>query len=597
MNHSDPFQNIFPFILENIAREVGDLIGEALELQEENITQGNLQEIFSPPRKNSVLTGFNLKDSPLNSACLLVDMDMAIDFGGRLIMLPENEISAFKKQGKFEGELLDAFSEIANIISGAINSTCQEYLSEKKLHFIKGNLEVVSPGKNPFSLPQETLSLLSGAFSLNEKRSGSFYFFFPHSLLETQAPEKEIGNVKETETTINLAKPATIITDESIAQKIPEKSASEQTDSVQAVALDDLSVVKNGLDQKVVKEFLLEGLAPAQDELGALLGASPEFIEQQTRHLVKKDLLAKTKGKQVLTKFRISGDKEGEGYILFPFKDAIYFGAILLMIPPDSITAAIKNGNFDGEIADAFGEITNILVGCCSNQFKTNFPLKLYLKKETLEIFVPTQVDLTSTVPFAAEAYYLLSTQIRMEDRIYGPLEILFPSEALGLPKPSAFQESTPEKQVAKQESDQTQSRQSEPGQKTDTDSKTNKHNDQTRIISVISQDKSQFEILQENFAQENVEVMLLSPESDLKQYLTHKNLCCVFLFIKKVNDLGFAQTIKARTALKKDCPLIVAGPEWTRTKVLKALKYGATDILITPVGSESILKKFQKHI
>jgi hypothetical protein len=90
---------------------------------------------------------------------------------------------------------------------------------------------------------------------------------------------------------------------------------------------------------------------------------------------------------------------------------------------------------------------------------------------------------------------------------------------------------------------------------------------------------------------------MLLSPESDLKQYLTHKNLCCVFLFIKKVNDLGFAQTIKARTALKKGCPLIVAGPEWTRTKVLKALKYGATDILITPAGSESILKKFQKHL
>jgi hypothetical protein len=93
------------------------------------------------------------------------------------------------------------------------------------------------------------------------------------------------------------------------------------------------------------------------------------------------------------------------------------------------------------KIADAFGEITNILVGCCSNQFKTGFPLKLNLKKETLETFVPTQVDLTSTVPFEAEEYYLLSTQIRMEDRIYGPLEIIFPSETLGLPKLTAGRE------------------------------------------------------------------------------------------------------------------------------------------------------------
>jgi chemotaxis protein CheY-P-specific phosphatase CheC len=597
MNHSDPFQNIFPIILENIAREVGDLIGETLELQEENITQGNLQEIFSPPRKKLVLTVFNLKDIPLKSACLLMDLDMAIEFGARLIMLPENEIGAFKKEGKFEGELLDAFSEITNIISGVVNSTCQEFISEEKLHFIKGNLEVVAPGQNSYSLPKETLSLLSGALSLKEKKSGSFYFFFPHSLLEHQESEKEIQNVKETETAINPAKPTTITTDETIAQSIPEKSAPEQTDSVQAEVFEDLSAVENALDQKVVQEFLLEGIVPAQDELGALLGTSPEFIEQQTRHLARNDLLAKTKGKQVLTKFRISGDKEGEGYILFPLKDAIYFGAILLMIPPDSITEAIKNGNFDGEVADAFGEITNILVGCCSNQFKTGFPLKLNLKKETIETIVPTHVDLTSTVPFEAEEYYLLSTQIRMEDRIYGPLEIIFPSETLGLPKLTGQRESIGEKRITKQESDQPQRRKSGSGQKTDPVFNNDGHDDQTRIISVISQDESQFEILQKNFAQENVEVMLLSPESDLKHYLTHKNLCCVFLFIKKVNDLGFAQTIKARTALKKGCPLIVAGPEWTRTKVLKALKYGATDILITPAGSESILKKFQKHL
>jgi len=214
-----------------------------------------------------------------------------------------------------------------------------------------------------------------------------------------------------------------------------------------------------------------------------------------------------------------------------------------------------------------------------------------------VETLVPAQVDLTSTVPFEAETYYLLSTQIRMEDRVYGPLEILFSSEALGLPNLIEPKESTRENRITKQEPDKPQSQQSSSGQKTNPVFNTDGHKDQISIISVISHDKSQFKILQESLTQENVEVMLLSPESDLKQQLTNKNPCCVFLFVKKVNDLGFAQTIKARTALKKKCPLIVAGPEWTRTKVLKALKYGATDILITPAQKESIIKKIPKTL
>ncbi len=597
MNHSDPFHNIFPLILEQVAREVGDLIGEAIELRDENIAQGNFQDIFSPPRKKSVLTGFNLKDSPEDSAYLLVTLDMAIDFGSRLIMLPENEISTHKKQEKLDGELLDAFSEILNIISGVLNSTCQKYISEKKLHFIKGNLEFLPPGTDFFPLPQGKISLLSGVFRSNEKETGSFYFIFPHSILETKESETKLRNLKENETITDSPKQLPIKTDKTKTRDKFENSASEHIDSDQSRVSDHLSVVENATDQKVIEKFLFESLFSAQDELGALLGASLEFIEQETRYLIKKDLLAKIKGKQVLTKFRISGDKEGEGYILFPLKDAIFFGAILVMMPPDSITEAIKNGNFDGEVADAFGEITNILVGSWSNQFKTNFPLKLYLKKEAVETLVPAQVDLTSTVPFEAEAYYLLSTQIRMEDRVYGPLEILFSSEALGLPNLIEPKESTRENRITKQEPDKPKSQQSSSGQKSNPVFNTDGHKDQISIISVISHDKSQFKILQESLTQENVEVMLLSPESDLKQQLTNKNPCCVFLFVKKVNDLGFAQTIKARTALKKKCPLIVAGPEWTRTKVLKALKYGATDILITPAQKESIIKKIPKTL
>jgi ActR/RegA family two-component response regulator len=378
MNDSDKFQNIFPFILENMADEIGNLIGEAVELHDENILQGNLAEIYTFHSKKFVLTGFNLKNGSTGSAYLLVNLDMAIELGGKLIMLPPNEIAVCKKQGKLEGELLDAFSEITNIITGIINSCCQEYFPQKKLHFIKGEMEICPPRTNSLPIPEGGHTLFSGSFVIKEDILGIVQLFFPHTLTEDKETEEDLP-------------------------------------------VEEKSTVVMGITEQLLQKFI----------------EKPDSNQPQE---------------------------------CIPKKQA---------------------GKWE------------------------SYPIKMYQSG-------------------------------------------------------------------------------SEPG--TETVSENNQHDNRTPLISVISQDKSQLKILQENLAQENIEVMPLSLENDLKSYLNHKNLCCVLLFIKKVNDLGFAQTIKVRTALKKGCPLIVAGPEWTRTKVLTALKYGANDILTTPAGKESILNKFQKH-
>lgn len=598
MNHSDPFQNIFPFILQKVAQEVGDFIGQVLKIQDENIVQGNFEDIFSPSPQKSLLVTFNLKESPEESAYLLVPLNMAIDFGAKLVMLPENETVAYKKQEKLDGELLDAFSEIVNIISGSINSTCQEYISKKKLHFIKGNLDFISSNNNSFALPRGKVTLISGLFDFKDKETGFFNFFFPHFLLVPHKQGYETDTTRKDGSFIDNQEPPLNETENINIQKNSKKETMVNLNTVRDGVIDDSPAVGKILDQNVIKKSLLESIAHAQGELGALLGVSLEFIEQNTEHLSKNELLSNTKEKQVLTKFLISGDKEGEGYILFPLKDAIYFGAILLMIPADSITRAITAGNLEGEVADAFGEITNILVGCCSNQFKTNFPMKLHLKKETLEILVPNHVDLNTTVPFEADDFLILSARIQMDDNFFGPMEIMFPSRTLGLINSIEINESNGEKKKFTGKSTQPQNQESLSAKEYGIIAQDFSKNYQKRIVSVISQDKSQVEVFEENFTnKENVEVILLSPESDLKQNLSHENLWCVFLFIKKVNDLGLAQTIKVRAALKKGCPLIVAGPDWTRTSVLKALKYGATDVLITPFQDDSVLKKCQKHL
>ncbi|MGM0454188.1 MAG: hypothetical protein ACQERN_13605, partial [Thermodesulfobacteriota bacterium] len=189
MSRSDPFEHIFPDLLENCASEVGDLIGESLELQEENYATGMLSEVFSSPKKKFGLAAFELDDASAEPAHLYFDLNLGIELAGRLVMLPAEEIESCKKQAKIDGEMFDAISEIANIIGSVINASFKEAFPKKKLHFAKGNLDVYSPKADDLPLATGAQTLLSGTLVLNGNRLGGVKFFLPASLVE--APEKK----------------------------------------------------------------------------------------------------------------------------------------------------------------------------------------------------------------------------------------------------------------------------------------------------------------------------------------------------------------------------------------------------------------------
>ncbi|MEZ4485905.1 MAG: hypothetical protein R2864_15530 [Syntrophotaleaceae bacterium] len=40
----------------------------------------------------------------------------------------------------------------------------------------------------------------------------------------------------------------------------------------------------------------------------------------------------------------------------------------------------------------------------------------------------------------------------------------------------------------------------------------------------------------------------------------------------------------------------MAAGSQWTRSKVLQAVKYGVCDILVTPATADEVLEKVEAH-
>jgi chemotaxis protein CheY-P-specific phosphatase CheC len=636
MNHSNSIQKIFPFILENIAQEVGDLIGETLELQDENIIHGSLQKLFSPPKKKFVVTDLNLKENQNDPVHLLMELEMAVDLSGRLIMLPENEISAYQKQGKLDGEILDAFSEIVNIITGVVNSTCQEHIPQNKLYFIKGDPRILAPRSTDFPFPPAPHSLMSGTLISENGKPGIFRLFFPDTLVDANGessqdrPEKTGGkksffedlpaqelSLGQTDEVNQADEPdqadEPVYTEEpgpesTLLRTEPNRKSPQREDNP-----DRVSQPEKSLDIKDVAVFLLESLDSAREEIETLLGNSLDFSGQQTKLCLKKDILDGTRGKKILSRIDVSGDKQGEGYILLPLKDALFIGATLLLMPPEAITQSIKQGKFEGDLADAFGEIINILVGCYSNRFRDDFPIKLALKKGTVETLVASQVNPDSNQPFRADNYYMVSTSFQMEDSLMGPLEIFFPTSMLGLGQDIDVADSVAEKTPAGKlplppksqrvlaENSQASSAktidETDTSQNIDTFSGVAPQENLAPVVIIIGQDWSQVEVLQEIFAEENLEPVMLSLDDNFRQYLNHQNLCCVFLLLEKLNEQAFANIIKVRALLPVGLPLIVTGPEWTQTSLVKAVKYGATDILISTAGKNSIRKKCYKHL
>ncbi|MBW1778155.1 MAG: hypothetical protein JRJ54_11265 [Deltaproteobacteria bacterium] len=559
----NPIEQMHPALQEKSLEEMGVLIGEPLELADESFSRGPLETVFSPPKKKAVVVDFRDKGGDPDRVHLLMDLEAAVALAGRLIMLPAEEIRAARKRGDFDGELWDAFSEIANILTGVINETWQETISVQKRHFIKDEIRVWDPkAPGPPVLPA-LQNVFSGRMVLKDESLGAFFFFFPQNMIPEQASMQE--------TTLHPA-PDSV---QEEAESVPETpNAAAETGSATP------HVPETGeMSQEEVDALLIRSLEPTAEELQSLLGNAVVFENPSTGSVKKSELFSGTREKQVLTHIRAAGDTEGRAYMLFPLKDAIYFGALLLMMPAEAIDSVVKQGKFDGEIADAFGEIANILVGCYTNGFQTGLPFPLKLIKDRVETLSPAQVDPASREPFDADVYQRIDAPLRLGDRKYGPMVLLFPRFLLRLPA-----EAAPPEAAAK-------------GETPAAPEGAGRGPGQGRIISIIGDDSDQLEALEKIISEEDVALARHPMDTDFKEAFGRKHPDCVFLFINRVNDQGLAKAIKVRAALQQECPLIVGGPQWTKSLVFKARKYGVNDILVTPADKEVIRKKCRKYL
>ena len=357
-------------------------------------------------------------------------------------------------------------------------------------------------------------------------------------------------------------------------------------------------------DQATIDAILKSVTAKTQEEVTALLGQQVSLAEPENRQISKKAFFAQSAEKQVLWKIQVEGDRQGEAYLFINLKDAIMLGGSLLMLPPTELEERIGKDEFGDEDADSYGEIANIITGVVNAVFEEQYSQKLGFARGEYAVVQPSKVDMESEKPVPALQYYSSSSAIQLGEQKLGNLQILFPFQLLGWEEGDAAAEDVSaepaaEAQVAEAPKDEPaeSAEPAEPAAEPEPQEPDNEDWLNSSTVLVITEEQNESDSVQEALEAYGLNVALLGSTDDVKEGIPEEGIRGVFLLMSTVSEQGLGLLIKVKSVCGKSIPIIVAGPDWTRKAVLQAVKYGASDILISPSEPDDIKEKIETHL
>ncbi len=617
-----------------IADEVAGLLGEEFTLSAPQSVALTKAGFFEIPRDKCAYTRLSANGDFAGEAGVVAPLKDAVLLGGTLIMLPDDEIAEKVKNPELDGEEGDAFGEIGNILVGALTSTFEE-LFPKKLHFKKTGTEVLIPTKVDLDSDQPFapghLHVTSCAMKLAGKPLGNLELVFPFPLLGLTAPEPAeaapAAPAPVEKSVVEKKEAAAATPAEQAATRQAEGSSAEEKRAAAQVAGDGPAAetaadappapepaAAGSVARKVADNVLTSAFKEVAKDLGDLIGRPIKCLGPTFQPVTKAEYLALPREKGALAHMVASGDSQGTAYIIVRQKDAIYLGGTLIMLPEDELDAKVKTGDFAGEEGDAYGEVANIITGSLAKVFGEQYPRSLHLKRTEVEPLIPTRVDADGPAPFAPGEYYLASCRLALENKSMGELDLLFPVSVLDLkpdqPQTAADAPTEKGEDVARSEAQAGAGKERAASHSSAisaddlaalraaaTATETDDEDGGEATVVVLAESGDAGALFDQALDTRGIPHRVLAFQDNFKQIINGHKVSGIFLVMNSVGEQGFATAIKVKSAVKAGIPLIMAGPEWTRSSVLKAVRYGACDILVTPATADEITQKVDKHL
>ena len=591
-----------------VQEEVAALVGKPFILGEPKTGPVDKETLFADLGGKQVLAHVKLEGDVQGGGCLIVSIQDAIVIGGNLIMLPESELDAVVAEQQYSEELQDSYGEVANIICGAATVTFEE-LYPKTVRLVRTEQELIVPAKVEIESDQpivdQPLYQLSVPMTMDGKALGHLRLVLPavpFGIAEAAAKESADPSSKSESTheepgaSTGAAETAGVLEREGDNRKAEEAGVLERPDKKgegePAAAQTAPRKRDVGKQRKLIDGLLKNCWAKISQETSALLGGTLKITPLDSQATSKEDFLDQAEGKKVLARMGLRGDQEGEAYLFVDLKTAIYLGGCLIMLPESELEETSRNEDFGDDASDAYGEVANIIAGVLTNVSEEQYRGKIGFVKTAIDPVTPAKVDPDTDDVFANQGYYLVQGELQYNERELGKIELLVPLnifalEDLLLADGAAETALTPgASTVEAGPGDDTRGQ--EPARLRD------QNLSRTDMLIVTDDDSEAGRIAE--FLESKGDSCQILHFKDPVQAVLSTNIQMVFLVMHQVSEQGFGVAIKISSS-GVPVPLVAAGPAWTRTMVLKAVKYGACDILITPSSQEEIEEKLANNM
>ena len=287
----------------------------------------------------------------------------------------------------------------------------------------------------------------------------------------------------------------------------------------------------------------------------------------------------------------------GQFYLVFSLRDAIVMSSILLGIPPARIQEKKRLCIIENDDIDAFSEIANMINGSFNTVFQGSLPNKVHLKLLSPKKFIPEVDQLSEDEPLPEGEYLMFRSKLEMPGQELNHLDVLIPvvlGNQFDPPEEAPVEENVAESASEKAPDPGAES--AVEGQLPDALSAASSSEIGVDSIVVLEDNDGDRQQMVDAVAFTGYQVLEGTLNADIKELFSGNNVRLVFIGSMDADDRELAVCIKIN-AIRQDAPppIIMSAHRWTRTAVLKALKYGAREIIIKPCGEDELAAKVRR--
>jgi CheY-like chemotaxis protein/chemotaxis protein CheY-P-specific phosphatase CheC len=278
----------------------------------------------------------------------------------------------------------------------------------------------------------------------------------------------------------------------------------------------------------------------------------------------------------------------GKFYLIFSLRDAIVMSGTLLGIPPARIQEKKRLSIIENDDFDAFSEIGNMINGSFNTVFQGSLPDKVRLKVLPPKKYIPEIDKITDEEPIPEGEYLMFRAKLEMGAHEMHYLDVMIPELLGNQYDPPVEVPPEPEVEEVQEEA--------QPEAADEAVAAVGPADSGVDSIVVLDDDEDARRLIVDAVKFTGFKVVEGLLNSDIKELFSGRRVRLVIICSVDADDRELSVCIKVN-AMRQDSPppIIMSAQRWTRTAALKALKYGARDIIIMPCSNEELESKVRK--